>query len=612
MKLSGSDPNSGLKLKLGDASTAGYGIQGLPGIYVGGSNPEMAENSGGLKLKLGDSSIPAPATTQPVPPMGIPGLPGLNLNDVEPSQAAQLADAATALTGPERSMAEDAALQAAQKNPALTAPSDDPLVADYQKGAQVYDDAMQQQQQALQKASEAEGHVQADKAALDYASKVVQSPDATETQKQAFQQMQSAAHSDEDAAIAARQMFEHSDIHLSIVRDRASDALASLAPPPTNLGASTSRASPAAASGPGPHALASPRVVASSPVPVLSMSEKPQILASPPTGGKPYVLSVSECVASYSAKGEVPSLEELQKKLDSTMTAMGRIAKSEKTANDVHNEWIDEMRKSVQDVGLHAIDHGVNGLFDSTKEGLDQAEKALDYEAQEVTHEGQMLHAKVVEAREAMNTAKADPDRLAALQTQWDAFDANQIKPLIARRKELTDEMAATKLWKDRVGKLNNGRDFGAWLTDMNLPCSYSENGGFICKNFKDNNAITKVAKGGDVATADGLKQVLNYAAHHADYLVKYSKYVVIGSTAADLAAHGTFIGQVWDATSLTIDLALDGTTLYLGNQQLQQVKQSNVQFAHAREVLSDRMDRLNAEISCYTKASPTMEEAGR
>jgi hypothetical protein len=41
-------------------------------------------------------------------------------------------------------------------------------------------------------------------------------------------------------------------------------------------------------------------------------------------------------------------------------------------------------------------------------------------------------------------------------------------------------------------------------------------------------------------------------------------------------------------------------------------VKQSNAQFAHAREVLSDRMDRLNATISCYTKASPTMEEAGR
>ena len=32
--------------------------------------------------------------------------------------------------------------------------------------------------------------------------------------------------------------------------------------------------------------------------------------------------------------------------------------------------------------------------------------------------------------------------------------------------------------------------------------------------------------------------------------------------------------------------LALDGTTLYLGNQQLQQVKQSNAQFAHAQEGL--------------------------
>ncbi|MGB8887356.1 MAG: hypothetical protein WCC87_11575 [Candidatus Korobacteraceae bacterium] len=450
------------------------------------------------------------------------------------------------------------------------------------------------------------------RALIDYASKVVQSPDATEAQKQAFQQMQSAAHSDEDAAVSARQMFEQTDVHLSIARDRASYALAELAPPPVNLSASTNTDARAAIPAPGGLVVASPPVAASSAVPVFNLSEKPQILVSPPTGGKPYVLSVSECVASYSPKGEVPSLEELQKKLDSTMTAMGRIAKLQETANDVQNEWIDGMRKSVQDAGLHAIDHGVQGLFDSTKKGLVQAEKALDYEAQEVTQEGQMLHAKLVKAREAMNTAKADPDRLATLQTQWDAFDANQIKPLMARRKEITDEMAATKLWKDRVEKLNNGRDFGAWLTDMNLPCSYGDNGGFSCKNFKDNNAITKVVNGEDVASADGLKQVLNYAAHHADYLAKYSKYVVIGSTAAGLAAHATFIGKFWDATSLTIDLALDGTTLYLGNQQLQQVKRSNVQFAHAREVLSDRMDRLNAEISCYTKASPTMEEAGR
>lgn len=609
MKLSSSGPDNGLQLKLGGGSGGGYGIAGLPGIYVGG--PETTgDASGGLKMKLGDESAqpsasPAPAPA-PVPAtgMGIAGLPGIYLNDVKPEQALQLADAATSMNGPERGVAEDAALQAAEKNPTLNAPSDDPFVQDYQKQAKEYDGAVAENQQALQAASEAQGHVQVNQGALDYAKQHIDS-NASDQMKQAYAQMEAAAGSDEDAAVKAREMFEGTQVKLEIARDRATDSLAELAPPPVNSGASTSSATP------GAHAAASSPTVGSSAVPVLSLSAKPQLLATPPTGGKPYVMSVSECVASFSPNNSVPTLEELQKKLESTMTAMERIAKSQENANEEHNDWIDEMRKSVQDMGLHAIDQGVDGIFDSTKEGLDQAEKVLNLEAREVTYEGQMLHQELAEAREAMNTAKADPERLAALQKRWDSFDANQIKPLMARRKQITDEMAATELWKGRVDKFNNGRDFGAWWTDMNLPCNYSENEGFHCKNFNDNNA-TKAWNGDDVARSDGLKQVLNYGAHHADYLAKYSKYLVVGSTAADLAAHATFIGEVWDATSLTIDLALDGTTLYLGNQQLQQVKQSNAQFAHAREVLSDRMDRLNATMSCYTKASPTMEEAGR
>lgn len=607
LKLSGSDPNGGLQLKLGDTPSPGYGISGLPGLNIGGP-ANTADNSGGLKFKLGDSSAAAPEPAQPVAPMGIPGLPGLNLDNVEPSQAAQLADTAANLPGPERSLVEDAALRAAQKDTVLSAPSDDPFVTDYQKQVQEYDVTQQQNHDALQQASEAQGHVEADQAAIAYAKGQIDQGNATDQQKQAFAQMQMAEGSDEQAAASARQVFEGTQIHLSISRDNAAGALAGLAPPPVGLAANAKPSQPSIA------AVIPPRTSGNSAVTtvVLSPTSKPQLLAvSPQPGGRPYVMSVSECVASFSPKGDVPSLEELQKKLDSTMTAMEQIAKSQENANDVHNEWIDEMRKSVQDMGLHAIDHGVDGLFDSTKKGLDQTKKVLDLEAREVTYQGKLLHMEVAEAREAMNTAQADPGRLAALQKQWDAFDANQIKPLMARRKEIADEMAATELWKGRIDKFNNGRDFGAWWTDMNLPCNYSENEGFHCKNLSDNNA-TKAWNGDDVARADGLKQVLNYGAHHANYLAKYSQYLVVGSTAADLAAHATFIGEWWDATSLTIDLALDGTTLYLGNQQLQQVKQSNAQFAHAREVLSDRMDRLNATISCYTKASPTMEEAGR
>jgi hypothetical protein len=188
LKLSNSDSVGGLKLKLGDDSTTGYGVQGLPGIYVDGPAPAAAEDGGGLKFKLGESSASsATATPQPVPSMGIPGLPVLNLASVEPSQAAQLAETASTLTGTERVTLEDAALQAARKNPGLTAPGDDPFVADYRKEAQGYDAALQQRQQALQKASEAEGHIQADLSAINYAQGQIKAGNATEAQKQDFQ-----------------------------------------------------------------------------------------------------------------------------------------------------------------------------------------------------------------------------------------------------------------------------------------------------------------------------------------------------------------------------------------------------------------------------------------
>jgi hypothetical protein len=285
MKLSASD--EGLKLKLGDSAPTGYGIQGLPGIYVDGpraSAPDAADSAGGLKLKLGDDPTPGagikglpgiyvggptdtsataaadsaggvqpgdrtapgygiqglpgiyvggPAVASDPPAgMGIAGLPGIYLNAVDPAQAAQLAATATTLSGPERSAAEDAALQAARKNAALTAPTDDPAVKDYQREAQDYDAAATERQEALQKASEATGHVQADKAAIDYARTQVDSPNATESVKEAFRQMLNAAKSDEDAAGIARDAFEQTDAHLSITRGRAADALGKLAPAP--------------------------------------------------------------------------------------------------------------------------------------------------------------------------------------------------------------------------------------------------------------------------------------------------------------------------------------------------------------------------------------------
>jgi len=587
-------------LKLGDGSTNGSSIQGLPG-HVGGS-ADTSDNGGGLNLKLGNSSAPASPITQPVPPMGIPGLPGLNLNNVEPSQAAQLADTATTLTGPERSVVEDAALQAAQKNPALTTPSDDPFVTDYQKEAQGYNTAVKQQQEALQKASEAEGHVQADNAAIAYANPLVQSPNATDVQREAFQQMQTAAHSDEDAAVVARQMFEQTDVHLSIVRDRASGALAALAPPPANLSASLNGVRPTTISAPGGHAVASPPVVASSPVLVLSMSSRPQILASPPPGGKPHVMSVSECVASYSPTGSVPSLEELRRKLESQGAALQKLAETQLRENQERNELLKDMRKALQDVSINAIDKGVEGLFDSTKEGLQDAEIGLHGEIMETKNQAIQLRQEMDETRKAMDTAKGDPARLSALNAEWVDLDKNQIQPLLQRRKELEDQWESYFKWQKHVASFTSARDFGIWLTDTELPCEVKD-GAISCENIRKSNPFEKTKKLDENLSAedlnpalDGLKQVMKFAAHNADLLAHLSKAAAV----VDIAAHATFIGEVWDTTSMTIDLTYDATVGYLGYQRLQQAKQNDPQFEKAKAALAKQIDRTNAEIGCY------------
>jgi hypothetical protein len=271
-KLSAATGDSGLKLKLGDEPAAG--IPGLPGIYVGGPVQSAQDSaSGGLKLKLGDEpggagiaglpgiyvggpvqspkdpvgdgnaskdgyGIPGlpgiyvggPSTAGATPAVGIDGLPGLYLDNAEPADAARLAATAQTLTGAERATAQDVALQAAQRNPDLTRPTDDPLVKDYQQQVQAYSEGARQRDAALQAASEAEGHVLADQAAIDYATGQVGSAADDSPIHTTLQQMVTAALSDEAVAATARSAFDQTEINLSIVRGRAADALARLAP----------------------------------------------------------------------------------------------------------------------------------------------------------------------------------------------------------------------------------------------------------------------------------------------------------------------------------------------------------------------------------------------
>jgi len=438
---------------------------------------------------------------------------------------------------------------------------------------------MQEQQQALQKASEAEGHVQADKAALDYASKVVQSPDATEAQKQAFQQMQSAAHSDEDAAVAARQMFEQTDVHLSIARERASGALAGMAPPPANLASPANKPAPSPMPAVGSPAVVASSVVIPSAVVTLSPSAKPVILATPSPGGKPYALSVNECLTSYSPTGFVPTLEELKHQLDRDETAYERLYKTAEEQHELKAEWMSDMRKAVQDVAWGIVDHSADEMLKSSQEAAAEESKDLLPRLEAINKEVREFRAEAVKDGQVLEVVGGDPEILATLRARTAELKA-QAEPLIARRMALITEVANLKGAERTLGEFKETRDFINWVTDMDGPGKIGES-----------NPVAKSENGDINPSLEGVKQILK-----------------IG---VDLAWRGTPMGAAIDAASTTIDLSYDLMVGYYGYHQLKQMTQNDVKYKQARGILAARVGRLNAEIDCYRGTNLTTE-AGR
>jgi hypothetical protein len=571
--------------------------------YVAGWVSPVASGTPGQQAVVLEARMPSPAGAGPVGtvpnapatalnvagsddapgvrPMGIPGLPGINLNDVEPARAAQLADQATTLTGQDRSVVEDVALKAAQKNPELTTPSVDPFVTNFQKESESYDAAMKQQQEAVQKVREAEGRVQGATAAITYAGQLAQSPNATDAQKQAFQQMQAAASSDEGAAVTARQIFERTDVHLSIVRERASDSLAVLAPPPVNASA-PQQVSPYSAAPTMTGAKGTAAPVSNSPAVMnLNPSAKTVILATPPPGGKPYLMSVNECVASYSPNGAVPTLEELQNNLESAMKAMEQIAKSQENTNALKEDWTKVVSDANTDIFNNGSDTLLDGLLGVTKTSLEMYRESLRGGLEASMTESKQLRAEY-------KSVSSNPAEKALWESKKTEF-LSRAQIQLENNAILGDALAGVEIVKSWSEGFQTGRDFYLWLTDTEmLPCKFANDGKINCEDLLQNSGITKFKQGDLNARLDLLKQVMKFGVHY--------------KPAMKLLSHASLIGDTWDIASMTIDLSYDATAIYFSKKRLQEVKQDDAQLARAREVLGARLDRLNAEVGCYQK----------
>lgn len=323
-----------LTLKIGDPGPTAYGLKGLPGIYVGGpAGSDTVATGANPNLVNG----PGTGTTG----LGIPGLPGIYLDGVQPSQAPQLAQAAENLSGPERTVAEDTAIHAAENNPALKAPSQDPNVQTFQQSDQDYQKALAANTAAVQEVETAQAHVESDKSAIEVAKAQLASITPSVEQQHAYDQMLSAAKTDEDAAMIARQNFDSTQINLSASRDRASQALAQMyAGPVVDLrGTSSSTVANLKA----PDRLGVP-IVASQSVARVQPVVPPSPVAKP-----------------------IPTEEQLHKRLEGLQKSLKRLMEEEERRGETREAAVKDVEEAVDD----AQERGADMLFDLFLTGWD-------------------------------------------------------------------------------------------------------------------------------------------------------------------------------------------------------------------------------------------------
>jgi hypothetical protein len=553
--LSSSGPDD-LKLKMG--SHGGYGIQWLPGIYVGGpagSQTADSSNSAGNDSKgYGIQGLPGVYVGGPAGGQsgdasansgGIPGLPGVNLNGVQPSQAPALAQAAQTLNGPDRAFAEDTALQAAQQNPALTAPSQDPRVENFQQANQDYQQALQANAGASSNYQTAQEHVEADQSAVAVAQKQIQAVTPTVQQQQAFNQMLAAAKTDEDASVAARKIFENADAHLSVTRTQAAGALANLTAPSGSPTTSTTvdlkgatqmqpaLLRPAAATG-GPVSPAPARP--SAPTPPATVASRSSLSS---TDDPADVLSVCLAAAGRVTQGAPASPEELRNQLDGAKEALRRLIEDHEKEDALRDQWDEEVNDAVHDAKKQAVDLSVDYLL---------------HKAQAVTR------AKIwkadAEVQELQRLAGTDPSKMTSL--------GAQIEQASARSQNLQHTLQSLKDLKDGVETQERLRDLREW--GQSDPQELQQAAGYL----------------------EGVKQLVQAA---------------LAEDNVKAALHYTpYVDDAIKWGSSLIDTSYDLTAEYLGSRQLDQLNRNSDQYLQAVNILNKRIRASVAQLNCYKR----------
>lgn len=420
-----------LKLKISNANSTSYGLKGLPGIYVGGpagsDGSAVNQQSGAGDPANGTApsanpnlvSGPGSGTTGP----GIPGLPGIYLDGVQPGQAPQLAQAAEKMSGPEREVAEDAALQAAQKNPAAMNASQDPHVQAFQQTVQGYDEAAAEVKKAQQQLNNEQANVDADHAVLDMARSKLESVTATEAQQQAYRQMIQAAKTDEEAAAAGQRIFDSANATLAISRTRAASALSALATPPS-AATNTSVVDLSRATTLQPTLLRGSSAPAPTPIPALA--------PAPSSAAAPKVTPPQ------------PNLPQLCTQLTQAQDALHRLMRTQETQSQNREQWEKEIDDDADDAlkrGLDMVrDYGGKKLTKHLEElikGQDKEIEALYLEISnkkgsevgELQKKFEQMDLYKARLQDALKRAEIDRGHLDQLAHERDFFEWTHKRP---------------------------------------------------------------------------------------------------------------------------------------------------------------------------------------
>jgi hypothetical protein len=438
-----------LKLKLGgDDGTKPYGIPGLPGTYTGGARAASANSpdAGGsqesslnnkdeLHLKLGDEATkPAPnqGTDKVAQPtggpaqvgggVGIPGLPGVYLDGANQGDATKLAAAAQKLSGPDREVAEETALDAASRNPALTAPSQDPSVNSFQEARSDYEQARQAQASAADVYKSAQTRHDANQSVLDLARSEVEKGDPASAaptvaaKQEALANLVAGAKSDEEAWERAKQGFDTATTNLGYSRTKAVDALAAMA------------------SGTG--------------TPVVDLRDarepliiNPQDLRPPTREGGP----ITEVKGGPTPEVTIPrTAQQLRAEISGIQQALKRLSQSQKMEAAERAAWEKATDDATLDAWSRGIDMATEGVTSKLHSVVDKHMKTLEQEMQYTV----LLRA----------SNEADATKRAVLDGQF--------KKLLEDKESLETAMKRFEWVKQHGDEFNSALKVGIWAKE--------------------------------------------------------------------------------------------------------------------------------------------------